>query len=163
RAWTCEQTFPRDRYEVIIAFDGKHPRELECVRHKLGPLDRVVCLSTDSDSALLAEGARHARGRWLYFAEAHSAGEPDCLGEMIRYLLNEGPSAASSRSVGVGPTLVGMLEECAFDKVSEQRLTPDHWNKLFLRGCAIERATYARFGGFRGEFGLFAEPLFAAE
>lgn len=163
RAWTREQTFPRERIEVIVAFDGKNPRELECVRHELGPMDRVVRLATDSDTALWDEGARHARGRWFYFAEAHSYGEPDCLEEMLRYLLTEGVSAASSQSRGGGTTLTALLEECEFEKVSAQRLTPGHWNKLFFRGCAVERTAYLRAGGLRGEYGLFGEPLFAAE
>jgi hypothetical protein len=162
RAWAREQTLPRDRIEVVVAFDGKEPAELEKVRRELGPADRVIHLATDSASALWAEGARHARGRWLYFAEAHSYGEPECLEEMLRYLVAEGVPAASSRSLGAGGGPVARLEEQLFERVGALRLADGHWSKLFLRGTAVERAAYERVGGLEGEYGLFAEPLLSA-
>lgn len=162
RAWTQEQTFPRDRFEVIVASDGKSPDELEKVRRVLGPTDRVVHVPTDSESAPWAEGARHARGRWLYFAEAHSYGEPECLEEMVRYLVTEGHPGASSRSLDAGDALTARLEGQLYERVSAQRLGGDHWSKLFLRGAALERDVYHRVGGLRGDYGLFAEPLLAA-
>jgi hypothetical protein len=162
RAWTQEQTFPRDRFEVIVAFDGKAPGELEKVKRVLGPTDRVVHVPTDSESEPWAGGARHARGRWLYFAEAHSYGEPECLEEMVRYLIAEGRPGASSRSLGVGESLSARLEEQLFDRVSAARVADGHWSKLFLRGSALEREVYHRVGGIQGEYGLFSEPLLAA-
>ncbi|QJW94882.1 glycosyltransferase [Frigoriglobus tundricola] len=162
RAWTQEQTFPRDRIEVIVGFDGKKPDELEQVKRVLGPTDRVVHVPTDSESGPWAAGARHARGRWLYFAEAHSYGEPECLEEMIRYLVATRRPGASSRSLGLGESLSARLEERLYDRVKPVRVADDHWSKLFLRGAALEREVYHRVGGLQGEYGRFSEPLLAA-
>lgn len=163
RAWTREQTLPRERFEVIVVWDGRAPDELERVRRELGPQDRIVRSSAPTETALWHEGTRHARGRWLYFAEAHSYGEPECLAEVLDHLLGERVAAASSRSVAAAENRVALLEGRLFERVSAQRLAPGGWNRLFFRGCAIERAVYERLGGLRGEYGLFAEPLFSAE
>ncbi len=162
RAWTQEQTFPRDRLEVIVAFDGKDREALAQVERVLGPNDRIVDAPTDSESEPWAVGARYARGRWLYFSEAHSYGEPECLEEMVRYLIAEGAPGASSRSLGLGESLWARLEERVFDRVSDIRVRGDHWSKLFLRGSALESDVYRRIGGLQGEYGRFAEPLLAA-
>lgn len=163
RAWTREQTLPRERFEVIVVWDGRAPDELARVRRELGPNDRIVHSSATTETALWDEGARHARGRWLYFAEAHSYGEPECLAEVIEHQLAERVAAASSRSVPVADNRFALLEGRLFERVSAQRLVPGGWNRLFFRGAAIERAVYERLGGLRGEYGLFAEPLFSAE
>jgi len=162
RAWTQEQTFPRDRIEVIVGYDGKKPDELEQVKRVLGPTDRVVHVPTDSESEPWAVAARHARGRWLFFAEAHSYGEPECLEEMIRYLVTAGRPGASCRSLGLGESLSARLEERLYDRVKTVRVADEHWSKLFLRGAALERAVYHQVGGLQGEYGRFSEPLLAA-
>ncbi|MBA4187429.1 MAG: hypothetical protein C0467_05355 [Planctomycetaceae bacterium] len=162
RAWTQEQTLPRHKYEVIVAFDGKNWPDLERVKQVLGPLDRVLHVPTDSESEPWAQGATHARGYWLYFAEAHSYGESECLEEMVRYLITEGRPGASSRSLGLGEKLSGRLEEQMFERVSAIRTEDSHWSKLFLRGAAIEREAYLRVGGIQGKYRRFAEPLLAA-
>ena len=46
RTWTQGQTLPRDRYRVVVAFDGTDPVQEQDVRPLLGQLDAPAPLGS---------------------------------------------------------------------------------------------------------------------
>src|SRR3954464_11206375 len=79
-AWTCEQTFPKPAYElVMVAPDDLPATELETVRSFLRTQDRILTRHERHDIPLCAAGAEEARGKWLFFTESHVWPEADVL------------------------------------------------------------------------------------
>lgn len=158
RSWAREQSLSRDRYEVLVVADGSDPGLEAAATALLAPHDRLVYGPPGNETELYDVGARQARGRWLFFTEAHGIGAADCLKEMVQYLAETGLVGASCRSEGFGRSVFARLEERQFDQAASIRLAPSHWSKLFIRGAALEREIYLRHGGLKARYRLFAEP-----
>ena len=61
RSWAKEQSFPRDRYEVIVTTDGSGPELDAQVAALLSPWDRVIVDPASDEIQLYDLGARAAR------------------------------------------------------------------------------------------------------
>lgn len=162
RSWALEQSLPRDRYEIIVVTDGSQPAVEARVAALLCPHDRMVTVPGGTEAHFYEAGVREARGRWIFFSEAHVIGAPDCLEQVVRALLATGAPAMACRSEGICANAWARCEERLFEQVAEMRLAPDHWSRLFLRGTAISREVLHEVGGLNAEYGLFAEPHLAA-
>lgn len=162
RSWACDQTLPRDLYEVIAVTDGADPELDAQVSALLAPHDRLIVEPSDNEIRLWDVGARAARGRWLFFTEAHCLGDPPCLEEMLAYVETTGVVGASARSRGLGDSYMARMETRLFHEVSAIRNTPGHWGKLFIRGSALSRRAYLESGGLREQYRLFAETELGA-
>lgn len=162
RSWACEQTLPRHRYEVIAISDGSDPELDAQIAPLLAPHDRLILAPAGNEIRLWDVGARAARGRWLFFTEAHCLGDPSCLEEMLTYVETTGFVGASARSRGVGDSYLARMETRMFQEVAAIRNAPGHWGKIFIRGTALSRRAYLESGGIVAQYRLFAEAELSA-
>ena len=86
RNWTRSQTLSRDRYELVAIAPGLDADLEERARPLLGSQDRWIAHPSENEYELFNLGAREARGRFLFFTEAHCVPEPDCLEAMVTHL-----------------------------------------------------------------------------
>jgi predicted dehydrogenase len=156
-SWARGQSYPRDRFELVLLSDGAEPELDDKIRALLGPSDRLIVHRTDNESLLYDLGAREARGRWLLFSEPHCLAEPQCLSELADYLATHAVDGACLRSIGISPTRMAQLEERQYDIGFAQFGRAGDWRKVILRGVALSREAYLQSGGFEHEFGRFSE------
>jgi hypothetical protein len=165
-SWTRGQTLPRDRYEVIFVASGREPAVEAVARPLLHANDRLVTHRGSNELTLHDFGARQARGKWLLFTEAHCAAQPECLAELVGHL-----QAHEGRYVGAcirtlsdrSSNALAQLEDRWYREGFESWSSEGDWRKVTIRGTALRRDVYKKSGGFRSEFGCFAECLLAAE
>src|SRR6266545_1854685 len=79
RTWTQGQTLPRERYRVVVAFDGTDPAQERDVRPLLGPGDELLSVPGAHDAELWNAGAVRAGTAWLVITEGHCLAHPGCL------------------------------------------------------------------------------------
>jgi predicted dehydrogenase len=163
RSWTQEQTFDRNRYEVIVGFDGVEAGLEDSVRDLLAPGDRTLHLPGAPEIQLYDQGARSARGKIVIFTEPHCVVEPTYVEEMVEYLRRSGAVGAFGRSVGINGNALARAEEILYEEGVQEWSKPDHWCKVILRGVAFEKRAYLEVGGLDTEYGRFAEFSLAAK
>jgi hypothetical protein len=156
-SWCRKQTHPRHRYEVIVLSNHKCASLEPAVRQLLTPHDSLVRIDSHNDFFLYNEGARLARGRFLFFTEAHAVGTPACLSAMLTFLTEADYVGACCMSEGLYDTWVGEMQERIYQEEIPLYSQQDHWHRIAERGCAIDRALYLEVGGFNPDFHLFAE------
>lgn len=161
--WVQRQTYPRDRFEVIIATNGAEPELERRVKGLLGSRDRVICYPTNSIFLLYNVAAREARARLLFITESHSIPEPYCLQEMVIYLATHDYDGASCRSTYICPNAIARMEGRFYEAGLRDVSHHDDWRKVFPRGFAIYSGIFLKVGGFEHEFSFFAEWALAAK
>jgi len=165
-SWTQRQTFARHRFEVIAIGSRREAEAGATVAPLMGASDRLLEFDTDNELLLYDLGARQAQGRWLIFTEMHCAAEPGCLEQLFAFL-----QAHQQKYVGAcirtapdgNSDPLASAEGRWYWDGFEQWSQEDDWRKVTIRGTAIRRDVYEGVGGFRSEFGCFAESLLAAE
>ncbi|HEX3561760.1 MAG TPA: Gfo/Idh/MocA family oxidoreductase [Solirubrobacterales bacterium] len=162
KSWTQDQTFDRNRYEVILGLDGAEAGLEESVRPLLGSNDRAIRREGAPEIELYDEGARAARGRIVLFTEPHCIADPSFIEELIAYLTRTGEVGAFGRSVGINANALARMEEVLYEEGMEIWGEPGHWCRVILRAIAIDRQTYLDVGGFETRYGRFAEFALAA-
>jgi Glycosyl transferase family 2 len=164
RSWASRQTYPRDRYEVIAVAPGVDPGLERAVRPLLGPRDRWVVHDDRAVAGLLDAGARVARGRLLFFTEAHCEADPGCLAELARYLDETGEAGARGVSLGSDRGGLGALERAVFEDAMRREGEQDgSWNRVLVHSFAIRRDVYEEVGGYRPELGEYAHYALGIE
>ncbi len=158
-----DQTYPREQFEVLVMTNGSEPALEKRIEALLGPEDRMIRHETTNLPLLYNLGARHARGRLLFFTESHCIVEPECLEELAAFLAAHDYDGASCQSISIPPRNGwGRMEE-RFHGRSLRTFSEDgDWRKTLRRGFAIYRDIYLREGGFEPEFDYFAEWELAA-
>jgi len=165
-SWTQAQTFPRDRYEVILVASGREPEVEARARPALTARDHMLRYAGANELALHHFGAQRSHGKWLLFTEAHCAARPDCLAELMAYLLQRQGQidGACIRTLSDGNcNRVARLEERWYNEGFAGWSREDDWRKVTIRGTAVRRDAYEKVGGFKSEFGCFGEIFLAAE
>jgi predicted dehydrogenase len=163
RGWAQEQTFDRDRYEVLVGLDGVEPGLEERVRPLLGAEDRLIREDGVPEIVLYDKAARSARGRILLFTEPHVVTEPTFIEELVAHLARTGEVGACARTVGINGNALARMEEVLYEEGFRDWSQPGHWCKVILRAIAIDRRTYLEVGGFETEYGRFAEFALGAK
>jgi hypothetical protein len=164
RAWTAGQMFPREDFEVIVAAPAEFPAdELADIHALLGPQDRLLTYPQQHDIALVAEGARVARGEVLVFTESHCLPEADFLARTAT-VRAEHPewSGFSTRSIPLTHNLLSEIEAEMYSADIARNLETHPWLKVLDQCFVVNRAGYERCGGLEPEYGHFAEWLLAA-
>jgi hypothetical protein len=162
-SWTQRQTFPRHRFEVIALGSRREADAAQAIMPLLGTPDRVIQHDIDNEMLLFDLGARQAQGKWLVFTEAHCAAEPDCLAQLSAFLMaHQQYIGACVRTADDGNRHpVASVEGRWYREGFEQWSQQGDWRKVTIHGTAIRRDIYESIGGFRSEFGCFAESLLA--
>jgi predicted dehydrogenase len=163
KSWTQDQTFDRDRYELIVGFDGAEAGLEESLHPLFGSEDRGIRNEGALEIVLYDEMARAARGRILVFTEPHCIAEPTFIEEMVAYLGRTGEVGAVGRSIGINANSLARMEEILYEEGMEAWAQPSHWCKVILRAIAIDRQVYLDAGGFETEYDRFAEFALAAK
>jgi predicted dehydrogenase len=161
-SWTQGQSFDRERYEVILAWDGAEAGLGARVEPLLGEGDRLIRNDEASEIELYDEAARAARGRVLIFTEPHCIAEPEFIHEVLAYLAQTGEVGACGRTVAISPNRLARMEQVLYDEGFSVWSQPGHWCRVILRAFAIERAAYLEAGGYETRYGRFAEFALAA-
>ena len=162
-AWTSEQRYPSDRYELLLAARHDDTAELAALRTMLRPHDRVLSIDAAHDITLVAEAARAASGDVLVFTEAHCVPEPDFL-EACDRAFAEHPAwhGFSGGSTPLAHNRLSEVEAAMYVADIERNLLHHPWLKVLDQCFVIERKAYEASGGLDGRFGHFAEHLLAA-
>ena len=108
-------------------------------------------------------GASHARGSYLLFTEDHCVGERDCIEHVIQFFETQNYDGAFLRSAHINHTDLARMEERLYEEALPTWSSPDHWDKVRIRGFVLSRAIYFDVGGMDSEYGYFAEPLLSAK
>jgi hypothetical protein len=165
-SWTHGQTFPRERFEVIVVTSGREPEVEARASPVLTAGDRLLRCAASNELALHDFGARQARGKWLLFTEAHCVAQPACLAELMAYLQeHKGQVAGACIRTLSDESLdrVARLEERWYREGFAAWSRETDWRKVTIRGTAVRREAYEKVGGFKSEFGCFGEIFLAAE
>jgi hypothetical protein len=166
RGWTRDQRFPRERYEVLAVGHppSLSPRQREDIQGLLAPPDRLLEHDRAHDLSLAVRGAREARGELLFFTESHVLPDPDTLRRTDEAVRADPTLAAlSCRSLRITDNRFGEVEADMYEADIRYGLEQHPWRKVLDQCFVMRREPYFEAGGFRDEFGHFAEWLFAAQ
>ncbi|MFL5867691.1 MAG: hypothetical protein ACJ766_11405 [Thermoleophilaceae bacterium] len=171
RTWTHGQTLPRDRYQMVLVADGRHPEAERAVAELLEPHDTITH-ARDVDgrdnfyegAGLYDAGAAAAAAPWLVLTENHCEADPNCLAaaaaaidadpEVDAFTFDHGHMCANE---------VARMSARWFREVyAEWDKKQGGWTRLNAVGCAIERKAYLDAGGMPAPYGLFSVVLLAA-
>ncbi len=165
KSWAQGQTYDWDKYEIIVLVNGSAPELERQVKILLRPHDSLIYHPASNEFLLYDIGARRARGKLLFFTEAHCLAEPDCLAEMMQYFATHLADGARCRSIpaDTDKNFLARMEERTFGETFQEAIAEDHWLKFLVHGSAIYRDLYLAEGGLEYEFGQFAEWALAAK
>jgi hypothetical protein len=164
--WAHEQTYPRGQYEILAlgCRDSLSQDALSILKSRLGSSDRLLLFDEPHDMALCAYGAQQAKGDVLFFTASHCLPEPNIL-SMADETLRAHPEWAgfSCRSLRITPNSLSIVEADMYEADIRDGME-QHPRRKILDQCFVVRAeSYHSAGGFRPEFGHFAEWQLAAQ
>jgi len=164
RGWAREQDFQRDRYRVLVgAPAGFDADELELIRALLQDGDELLALDHSHDMKLIADAARDADSELLLFSESHCVPQADALSYLVAVAdANPDWDAFSAPTHGLTDNLLSRVECEIYSTDIRGKLQSHDWLRVLDQCFVIRRTAYDAVGGFRGQFGHFAEWLFAA-
>jgi hypothetical protein len=162
RTWTRSQTLARDRFQVVLGADGRHPDFERRVAGELGPQDELVSIPHGTLMALYDGAARAAKAPVLILSEAHVRADPGCL-EAVAEAFAADPDldAATIRHRQSATRGISGLSERWFARCFEA-WDRAGWARLNTTGVAISADAYTRVGGLDSRLGLYAPSLLSA-
>jgi hypothetical protein len=164
RGWTQEQDYPREHYQILLGVPAKFDAdELAQIRLLLQPWDQAVMCRQDHDMALIENVAALADTELLLFSESHCIPHSDALSYLVN-VANTHPEwdAFSAPTEGMTHNVLSRIECSIYSQDIRGKLSSHTWLRVLDQCFVIRQTTYRQIGGFRGEFGHFAEWLFAA-
>lgn len=164
RGWADHQDYPRDCYQILIAAPtGFDPDQLSEIQNLLQPWDRLVVSEHDHDMTLIEAAAGLADAELLLFSESHCVPQADALSYLVEVADSHRHwSAFSAPTHGMTHNLLSKIECAIYSQDIRGKLSAHTWLRVLDQCFVIRNGVYHQVGGFRGEFGHFAEWLFAA-
>jgi hypothetical protein len=162
RTWTQSQTLPRERFQMVLGADGRHPEFERQMASELAPQDEVVSAPGASLMGLYDAAARGATAPLLVLTEAHVRAEPGCLGAVAEaFAADKKLDVATltnlqTASSGISPLSKRWLEQ-AYGEWERAG-----WMRVSVTGFAIRGDAYTRAGGLDSRLGTFASSLLSA-
>jgi hypothetical protein len=152
-SWGNQQTLPREQIEIIITGNGSDPKLEQQVKQALGARDQILHLATDNEAAMYAHSARHARGTWLLFTEAHVIAAPDTIEKLLNDVQARGLDGSCVRTLPSTDTqwaqrIEARMYEDDFKILSDER----DWRKFTKRGFLLRRSAYEAVGGLDAQY-----------
>ena len=162
RTWTRSQTLPRERFQVILGADGRHPEFERQVASELAPQDEIVVAPGAPLMGLYDAGASAAQAPVLLFTEAHVRAEPECLAVVAQaFAVDSDLDAATLTHVQSPSDGISPLSERWFAR-SFDEWDRAGWIRLNTTAVALRGETYTRVGGLDERLGLYAPSLMSA-
>lgn len=164
QAWQA-QTLANSQYELVLVMSpGFAERDrLSAVLAESNGLCRVVASDLNHDMGLCAFGAEQACGQFLFFTESHCWPERDVLALCVQaFEENRDWAGLSCRSLPVSSNRLGAAEGEMYDVDITYGMTVHPWRKILDQCFVTRRDAYLQCGGFKPEFGHFAEWALAA-
>ncbi len=156
------QTLDRDAFEIILVVPPNFP-----ARDKLSGLKGASRLEYSDclhDIGLCAAGAARARGKFLFFTEAHCWPEPDVLELCLQaFRAHADWTAFSCKSVRVSHNSLSEAEADMYEADIEYGMKIHPWRKILDQCFVTRREAYEECGGLNPEFGHFSEWVLAAK
>jgi hypothetical protein len=163
KSWARGQSFPRDRYQIVLAVPRDFPDDLAPVEALLAPQDVIKVFPFRHDMQLVAAAVQHACGEILLFTESHVLAEPHTVGHAYQVLLEHPEWAGfSCPSIPIVHNLTSIVEAEMYGRDIAHNLGEHPWLKVLDQFFVIRKHAYLESGGVEPEFGHFAEWLFAA-
>ena len=163
RSW-CHQTAEDGAHEVIVVMKEGNPVLAGAVQEFLREQDRLLVGLYETSIACYNAGLTIASGRYVLLTENHTKAAPNCIEELLSYLEQSGNQAASLRSEFRNFNYLDRHEENLYrDYHSEKWSREGEWDRVRLRGFAMERSIFDEIGGLAEDYGLFAEEFLSAE
>lgn len=162
--WTRDQTYPRERYEVLaVAPPGLAASALGTWQLLLQSRDRLLRCPEPHDMSLYMAGARAAGGELLLFTESHCWPEPDTL-EKAEQVLRVRPDLGgfSGRSRRSTHSRLSNVEADLYERDAARLLLRHPWCAVLDHLFVVRRESFFRAGGFDPSLGHFAEWALAA-
>lgn len=161
-AWQ-DQNCPATEFEIILVV----PRDFSALDEMLaltGSRHRIVYSDHVHDIGLCAEGALAARGKYLFFTEAHCWPESDVL-SLCKQAFAEFPewAALSCQSVPIVHNRLSRAEADMYQEDIEYGLKEHSWRKILDQCFVTKRDAYFACGGFKSDLGHFSEWVLAAD
>lgn len=162
RTWTHQQTFPRERFQLILASDGADPAGERELTKVLEPQDVLTHADTSHVVGLWREAAENATAPWLILTEAHCQADPGCLAATAEAIATEPDLDAAMFTHGhITHAVPGELTARWF-KHMYSRWSKSEWAYLNLVGAAVRRDTFNKIDAFHSRYGLFCAHLLSA-
>ena len=171
RTWTHGQTLPRDRYQLVIVADGRHPEAERRVAELLEPHDTITHArdvggrdNFYEGAGLYDAGAAAAAAPWVVLTENHCEADPNCLAAAAAAIAADPEADAFTFDHGhLCANEVARLSARWFREIyAEWEKKQGGWTRLSAVGFAIDRQAYLDAGGMPAPYGLFSVVLLAA-
>jgi hypothetical protein len=156
------QTLDRESFEIILVVPPNFP-ERDKLSRLADPTPRLEYSQHSHDIALCVDGAASARGKFLFFTEAHCWPEPDMLALCLQ-AFNENADWAgfSCESKRVSHNKMSEAEADMYEADIEFGMKVHPWRKVLDQCFVARREAFEQCGGFKPEFGHFSEWVLAA-
>lgn len=157
----CAQTFPHDRFEIVIIDDGsRHPVQLSAIlpAHPANaekfPRIRLVRQENKGPAAARNRGAIEAEGALLAFTDDDCRPIPDWLGILVAgHLLYPKALLGGSTFNGLRENLFAETNQLILDMVYDHfNADPHHAVFLASNNWLCPRQSFFELGGFDGSF-----------
>lgn len=165
KGWAHEQDCTAKSYELIVsAPDALDPETEREIRQALRPWDRFLKDSSRHDMSLVVAAARHSASDLLIFTESHCLPAANALSTLLEIAAhNQNWAGFSCPTIPVVHNLLSQVEAELYGSHIQRELESSGWLKVMDQCFVVRREAYFAAGGFRHEFGHFAEWLLAAE
>jgi hypothetical protein len=154
------QSAPAEQYQIVVIGDGRRRLE-DRVRRLLRPGDRFVPCDTTNEAVIYNVGAEVSTAPLLVLTESHAIPERDVAESVLRYFREHDVESATLASFHGAPNRVAAVDGSVQKYESPSMTSLGRWRTVSLRGFAIRREAFFRFGKFDVDCLRFAETTLA--
>lgn len=165
RGWAQEQDYPAEQYQIILCAPDSLDSETELeIRAMLRPWDHLEKRPYHHDMPLITEGAYLAESEVLFFTESHCLPEKSALRQLLDVRKSHPEWCGfSCQTIPITHNLLSKIEAEIYVAHIKSELESSRGLKVIDQCFLVDRTAYFKAGGFRAQFGHFAEWLLATE
>jgi glycosyltransferase involved in cell wall biosynthesis len=154
----CAQTYPRERFEIILVDDGSSDDTAATAERTLAQWDgagRVLRKPNGGPASARNAGLRNSTAEVIAFIDADCVADPDWLEQVVGALASGAAGAGGPlRNIAPPGWVTGYLDACQFFR---QRARDGVVDYLLTANVAFRREALAAVGGFAEQPGVWAE------